>query len=545
MKKGTVTRLFALVLLLVICLGISRNIVFADSVIEVQNGKEYTVSSGQRLHIKLSSDVDVYMIGRLSLRICTNSACDNVYMNMTLDEGEQIPLTAGDWYIKITSGSGPFTVAWEEHYTNKTLSAADPLRVPAKGSSITVERDYGTYYFTMELTESAKLDFTKTEKDWMYLWVNKGKVAENTDNAELLELPYFKDKASLLLPKGTYTIIISNNGSHSGENGVTITRQNWTGISKLTPDNDGKIIGTVGTKFDYKVYYEPKNADSKISVKSASFGSNTRMKLKSKSNGVAVFEVDFTNDEANKQYTLPYKNNETTRSYNRVQFTSEEGVTAIAEKMAGPEAPELYGTMTGSTKAVSIPVTAHPNANKFVAYVKTKKKGWVYTGETSTNENGIYYVNCKKLNPGKKYTFRVYAYADGVKGGYLEVKGVTAYNLKPTKCKAVAKKAKFVKRKKDYEWRFNWTRGWYKVGFTDYTVHTVKISYKIPKKASGMYVTVNGKKLKSGKKLTFTLGGKTKAGKKTPIIFQTVRKSGKCIAYGPTVKVKCKLKKAK
>ena len=55
----------------------------------------------------------------------------------------------------------------------------------------------------------------------------------------------------------------------------------------------------------------------------------------------------------------------------------------------------------------------------------------------------------------------------------------------------------------------------------------------------------NGQKLKSGKTLKVDRAGKTKAGTKSVVIFQCVRKSGKCIAYGPSVQVKCSLKAAR
>ena len=67
----------------------------------------------------------------------------------------------------------------------------------------------------------------------------------------------------------------------------------------------------------------------------------------------------------------------------------------------------------------------------------------------------------------------------------------------------------------------------------------------LPKGAKGTYVTVNGQKLKSGKTLKVDRAGKTKAGTKSVVIFQCVRKSGKCIAYGPSVQVKCSLKAAR
>ena len=50
------------------------------------------------------------------------------------------------------------------------------------------------------------------------------------------------------------------------------------------------------------------------------------------------------------------------------------------------------------------------------------------------------------------------------------------------------------------------------------------------------------KEIKSGKTLSLSYGGRTKAGKKANILFQVVRKSGDCIAYGPSVTVKCTLK---
>ena len=538
MKKITVTRLCMLVLLMMAALFFMPKSALALT--QVENGKDVTLHAGEVYTFTLPTDTETLFMGTPGLLIRYGKSPSSFDYSITLDSYAGYaygPEYKGTYYFKIMSGDAEVSVTWEEG--NKDITKATEFTLDS-GRSRSFNQDGPYRYYLLNVTDpSAKYTF-KTDNDVVHMDILPGKRTEYASAAAEYRIDQGKSM-TLVLDKGYYTIAgISNSKPVQ----FTVTREKWVGITKITPSNNGQILGTVGTTFDYQVFYEPKNADAKISVKSASSGSDARMKLKSQSNGVAVFEVDFRNDEANKRYTLPFSNKETTRSYNRVVFSSENGVTATAEKMAGPEAPKLYGTMTGSTKSISIPVTAHPNANQFIAYVKDGSR-WVKAGETKTNSNGIYYVQCNGLKAGKTYTFRVYGYADGIQGGYLEVKGVTAYNIKPTKAKAKAVKAKFVKKKRDYEWRWDKFRGWYKVQFTDYTKHTVKVTYKLPKKASGMYVTVNGKKMKSGKKLTFTLGGKTKAGKKTTIIFQSCRKSGQCIAYGPTVKVKCKLKAGK
>ena len=536
MKKGIAGRLCGLILVLMMAAIFLPKTALAATY-EVESGKDYNAAAGDSFKFTLSSQTDVAIIGDSALDIWYGSSSAADSYRLDLSAGAAVETLDGRaWYFRVKSGSGTISFTWGEK--NDTPARATEFSLN-QGESKSFDEEGRFRYYLLNVTDaSAKYTF-KTDNSATSIGIIPGKVTTESwhvDSQGDWYIPAGESK-TFVLNKGFYTFC----GTCFSQNvQLTVTREKWAGITKLIPSNDGKIIGTVGTKFEYVVNYEPKDADSRISVNSLTTA-RTRMKLLSQKNGVATFEVDFTNDEENKIYTLPFSDKETTREYNKVVFSTEDGITATAEKMAGPEGPTLYGTMTGSTKSISIPVSAHPSANKFVAYYKNGSK-WKKCGQTSTNSNGVYYVNCTGLKAGKTYTFRVYAYADGVKGGYLQVKGVTAYNIKPTKVKAVNTKATFHKKQKDYEWKFNWTRGWYKVYFTDYTAHTIKVTYKLPKKMSGSYVTVNGKEIKSGKTLSLSYGGKTKAGKKANILFQVVRKSGDCIAYGPSVTVKCRLK---
>ena len=536
MKKRNLTRLLGLLLLLAAVFFLPKS---ALALTQVNNGQEVGLRAGEVYTFTLPLDTETLFEGTPGLMIRYGSSQNSFDYTINLDSTlgfAEGPHVKGTYYFKIMSGDGDVTVSWEEG--NKAIENATAFSLKS-GESKKFDQEGPYRYYLLNVTDpSVKYTF-KTDNSVVHMDIFKGKVSAYSSAYE-----YRVDQgktATYILKKGSYTIA---GIAHSEPVQFTVKREKWTGITKIKPSNDGKIIGTVGQKFDYEVYYEPKNADAKISVKSASSGSSARMKLKSQRNGVAVFEVDFTNNDETKTYTLPYSSKETTREFNRVIFTSDNGITAKAEKMAGPAAPTLYKTMTASTKTVSIPVQAHPNANKFVAYVKSGS-GWKKAGETKENENGVYYVKCTNLKAGKNYTFRVYAYADGVKGGYLEVKGGTAYKVKPTKVKAKCTKAVFHKKERDYEWKFSWNNGWYKVYHTDYTAATIKITYKKPKKAKGTYVLVNGQKLKSGKKFTITKAGKTKAGQKYEVYLQSVREVGQCIAFGPSVKKKCKLKAAK
>ena len=542
MKKGTVTRLFGLILLLVMAAVILPK--SAQAATQVNNEQTVTLRPGVNYTFTLPLDTETLFTGTPGLKILYGMSEGSSDYSLTLDSElgyAEGPHTKGTYYFKIMSGDGEVTITWEEG--NKDIGSATEFSLN-QGESRKFDQEGPYRYYLLNVTDpSAKYTF-KTDNDVVHMDIFEGKRTKYASAEAAYRIEQEKSK-TLVLKKGYYTIA---GISHSKPVQFTVTRENWVGITKITPSNNGEIVGAYGKKFDYIVNYWPKNANSVIGTKTfeGTAFSNDRIKLKSQKDGVAVFEVDYTVDEDAKKYIGVYSNDATKRQYNSFYFVSEEGVTAKAEKKVAPAAPTLYGKMTGSTKVITIPIESGRSGtgNQFVAYYKNGNK-WTNCGSTKRNDNGIYYLACEKLKPGKTYTFRVYAYADGIKGDYLQVKGVTAYNIKPTKVKAKAVKAKFQKKKKDYEWRFNWSRGWYKVAFTDYTAHTVKVTYKIPKKAKGMYVTVNGKKLKSGKKLTFTLGGKTKAGTKTTILLQACRKSGNCIAYGPTVKVKCKLKAGK
>ena len=537
MKKGTVTRLCGLILLLAIAAIVLPKTALAATY-TVESGKEYTANTGDKFTFTLSSKKEVAIIGDETLEIWygVNSEASDYKLDMSMG-GSVETLDGRTWYFRVKSGRGSISFTWGE--SNDTPARATEFSLE-QGKSRSFNDKPGYRYYLLNVKDASARYTFSTDNDVVHMDIFKGKITEYKSAARDYRVDQGQTK-TFTFQKGYYTIAAT---SISQPVQFTVKREKWVGITKIKPSNDGKIIGTVGQKFDYEVYYEPKNADAKISVKSASSGSSARMKLKSQRNGVAVFEVDFTNNDETKTYTLPYSSKETTREFNRVIFTSDNGITAKAEKMAGPAAPTLYQTMTASTKTVSIPVQAHPNANKFVAYVKSGS-GWTKAGETKENENGVYYVKCTNLKAGKNYTFRVYAYADGVKGGYLEVKGGTAYKVKPTKAKAKCTKAVFHKKQRDYEWKFSWNNGWYKVPHTDYTALTIKVTFKKPKKAKGTYVIVNGQKLKSGKKFTVTKAGKTKAGQKYEVYLQSVRKVGQCIAFGPSVKIKCKLKAAK
>ena len=535
MKKRNLTKLFGLLLVMAAVLFLPKSALAATP---VNNDQTVSLQAGVVYTFTLPVDTETLFKGTPGLMIRYGKSESSFDYTINLDSTIGMaagPHVKGTYYFKIMSGDGEVTISWDEG-NNSIVNATEFSLKPGESKRINQKGPY-RYYLLNVTDPSAKYTF-KTDNSVVHMDLLKGKRTEYVSADREFRVDQGETK-TFVLEKGYYTIA---GIAHSEPVAFTVTRENWVGITKITPSNDGKIIGSVGQKFDYEVYYEPKNADSKISVKSASAGSSARMTLKSQANGVAVFEVDFTNNDETKTYTLPYSSKETSREYNRVVFSSEDGVTATAEKMAGPKAPELYGTMTGSTKSISIPVQGQ--GNKYVAFIKSGRT-WKKWAETTTNSNGIYYVNCKKLSPGKAYTFRVYAYSDGVQGGYLQVKGVTAYNLKPAKTKAVCTGTKFFKKKKSYEWRFNWTRGWYRVYFTDHSSSTIKVTYKIPKGAKGTYVTVNGQKLKSGKTLKVDRAGKTKAGTKSVVIFQCVRKSGKCIAYGPSVQVKCSLKAAR
>ena len=535
MKKRTISKWVGLLLFVMLAVMVLPKAASAATY-KVESEKVYTVEVGDIFELPtFSSKTDVLIQAEGGLEILYGKySADNI---LTLTQGMAIKeFEGGSHKFRIKSGKGTLTFTWGE--SNDVPSRAKGFTLEAgKSTSFNDEPKYR--YYLLEVTDpSAKYTFTADNKG-TDIQIQEGKV---TTDSWHVDDPEFKipdgESKTYVLRQGYYTIC----GTSFAQNvQLTVKRENWVGITSITPSKKGVITGVIGTKFKYTVNYEPKNANSEIRVESVESASSTRMKLLSQQNGVATFEVDFPMDDENKQYTTPYKNDENSRKYNKVRFVSEEGVTAEAEKKPGPEAPTIYGTLTGSTKAISIPVQGR--ANKYVAYYKKGSK-WKKCGETTTNDNGVYYVKCSNLKAGSSYTFRVFAYSDGVKGDYVQVKGVTAYNLKPTSVKATCTKTVFHQKQKSYEWRFDWSRGWYKVHFTDYSQSFVKVTYKAPKGAKGTYVTVNGTKLKSGKTIKIDRAGRTTAGTKTTIILQSVRKSGNCIAYGPSVSIKCTLKAA-
>ncbi len=536
MKKRNVSKLLGLLMFVMLAAMVLPRAASAATY-TVENGKSYTSAANDLFELPTFASKTEVLIEAGGGQEILYGKYDTQSV-LTLDPDARmtvLELDGNSWKFRIKSGSGPISFTWAE--SNDSAAKATPFSLKT-GETKKINDAPKFRYYLLEVTDpSAKYTFT-TENDVTHIEIIHGKT-DTYASANVEEKVDQGKSGTFVFKKGFYTICgtaISKNVQ------FTVKREDWVGITKITPSNKGVITNVIGNKFKYTVNYEPKNANSEIRVESVQSAASTRMKLISQKNGVATFEVDFPFDDDNKQWTTPYKKDENSRQYNKVRFVSEEGVTAEAEKKPGPKAPTVYGTLTGSTKAVSIPVQGQ--GNKYVAYYKNGKK-WKKCGETTTNDNGIYYVKCTGLKPGKSYTFRVYAYSDGVKGGYLDVKGITAYNLKPTKVKATCTKTVFHQKKKSYEWRFDWNRGWYKTYFTDYSRSTVKVTYKAPKASKDTYVTVNGTKLKSGKTITVDLAGRTAAGTKTTIIVQSVRKSGNCIAYGPSVTVNCSLKAAK
>ena len=502
----------------------------------MENGKEITVTNGDEFELQLPSKTEVVFAGDSSLQVW--------YGKWTPDSGK-LDLSSGmctvevdkQMVFKVRGGEGKFSATWV--ITNDTPSQATEFTL-AMGQEQRFSDAPNLRFYLLNVTEPSAKYTLKPDNDTVTLDIFKGKIGGYV-SSEATYRQKQGETASYVLTQGYWTIV---GVAYSKNIEFTAKRENWVGITKLTPANGGEVEVELGKKGTYTVNYEPVNANSTIAAYYTVYGSTSPaqdVKLKSMANGVATFEVDNT---ASAGTGWTYDTDESKRAYNKLIFVSEEGVTANGELIVTPTAAKVSSTLTGSTNSVSIPVQ-NIGADEYVAYYQNGSS-WTKCGSVKCQKGGLEtFVLCKGLKAGGSYTFRVYSYACGKKGAYVETKGVTAYNLKPKKIKTKCTKATFHKAKKSYEWEFNWSRGWYKVYFSDYTDFTIKVSYKKPAKAKGTYVTVNGVKQKSGKSFSASTRGRTKAGQTYTITLQCVRKSGNCLAYGPSVKAKCKLKAAK
>ena len=504
----------------------------------IQNGVPFTPEEGVTYKIKLNANEDVTFRAESGTvhYYSTDKDCKQEYSNSGPFEYKAAALryhtfqgcSKGYNYFRFTGNLTQTTAEWEEvEVTNSSLEDAEALSL-GKGKTKTVNMDGGEYgrgyYYTMNLTVSGKYTFNAKESSVIYIL--KGIKDKDGENYwKYIRSSDANPAQTIVMPKGEYTVIAYPVPSNSTGT-ITIKRLDWTGISKITCDST--YTGTYGSTITYKVKYEPKDADSVITIKGTSYktaGSNiTKVSQK---DGVATFKIKISTlydpDQAKK--------------YRTYKVSTTEGITKSIEEKGGPKAAKIK-TVEGAVTGGSVKVEKG-QADKLVIQVKNGTS-WKTLKTAKNLKAATPTISFAGLSAGKTYNLRVVSYTNGVKGGNKTFKMITAYNTKPTNIKATCISTKYKKGKGEY---LVFEDGkWVTKIESNKSVATIKVTFTKAKNTS--YTEVNYYKLASGKTFTLLFEGKLTKAKTVTLYVRGVRKKDGLIAYGPIAEVKCTVKKA-
>ena len=537
--KRKLVRVSLMVAVLVVMLLLAAGVCYAAT--EIQNGEPFTPVANEVYCIKLNAQTDITFTADTGVvTFYTDESCTSSQgSNQPAFEDKLIKThtfgaaytTIGYNYFKFSGQLSSTTAIWEaSDVMNNTLATAEALDV-AKGETKSFSMDTQTCYYTMDLKESGKYTFTTSGINFA-MWEG----IQETGGDEMYKCSALSETYTTILPVGKYTIKAYVPGS-TGTGTLNVKRENWTGIASL--DVADSYTGVFGKTVTLKVNYSPANADSQISIKEAEAFAMPEGKVKkvSQENGVATFKIEISR---------AYDKNQDVK-YRQYAVVTEDGLRKVIEEKGGPKAATIEKKAVGYVYGGEITISNN-FANKFDIQLKSGGK-WKTIMKNIKGASGSSWVNIafydstgkKLIKPGKEYTARIVSYSDGIKGAYKEFKFITAYNTKPTKLKATCSSCKFKKGKGSYtKWENN--RGWVNVYDPDKSIATVKVTYTKAKKSQA--TEVDGSIRKSGKKYTMTFDGKLKKAKTVKITVRSVRKKNGMVAYGPTVQVKCKIKKA-
>ena len=533
MKRRTLMLSILTVLLVLI---LSVGVCYAAT--EIQNGEPFTPRADEVYCIKLNAQTDItFAADSGTVTFYTDESCTNSQgSNQPAFEDKLIKThtfgaaytTIGNNYFKFSGELSEATAVWEaSDVMNNTLATAETVDI-AMGETKNFNLDSQTGYYSLDLKESGKYTFTTSSINYA-IWEG----AQEASGEELYKCRDLSETYTTILPVGKYTIKAYVPGGGSGK--LDIKRENWVGISEITCDST--LTGVYGKTVTYKVKYSPANADSQITIKEAKFGTRKEGMITkvSQADGVATFKIKLS-----KLY-----NKDDPVEWRQWAVKTEDSLEKIIEEKAGPKAATIEKKAIGYCYGGTITIS-NGTANKYAVQLKVNGK-WKTIMKNIDGAPGSSWVDItfydstgkKLIKPGKQYTARIVSYADSVKGASKQFKFITAYNTKPTKLKATCVSCKFGKGKGNvwnpYKWAYDYS--------PDKSIATVKFTFKKAKNSQG---TLIGDKIvtKSGKKIKYTIDGKIKKATTYTIVVRSVRKKNGMVAYGPTVNLKCKFKKA-